>query len=102
MKFPEKFFEILVNKNQIYTYAVPARLEGTIQIGQGVQVPLRKGVVSGYVIKEVSKPVFECKEIVSVLYPEIYFSQAQIELCEWVAKKYLSFPATAFKLILPK
>ncbi len=102
MKFPGKFFEILVNKNQIYTYAVPTQLESTLQTGQGVQVPLRKGMVTGYVLKEVSKPTFECKEIVSVLYPEIFFTQAQIELCEWVANKYLSFPATAFKLILPK
>jgi primosomal protein N' len=102
MKFPGKFFEILVNKSRIFTYAVPQSLEDAIQVGQVVRVPLVNRLVTGYVLKEVSQPEFNTKEIDSLVSKEIYFSEAKVRLCEWLAEKYIYPLAVALKLILPK
>jgi len=97
-----KFAEILVNKSQIFTYGVPLPLEGVIQVGQVVRVPLLNRLVSGYVLKEVSQPEFKTKEIDSLVSREAFFSEAKVRLCEWLAEKYIYPPAVALKLILPK
>ncbi len=102
MKFPGKFFEVLVNKSQIFTYAVPPALEGVVQVGQIVRVPLMNRLVSGYVLKESSPPEFKTKDIDSLISSEIFFSVEKVRLCEWLAEKYIYPLPVAIKLILPK
>jgi len=97
-----KFAEILVNKSQVFTYAVPQSLEDVIQVGQVVRVPLVNRLVSGYVLKEVPPPEFKTKKIDSLVSGQIYFSEAKVRLCEWLADKYIYPLGVALKLILPK
>lgn len=97
-----KYAEILVNKSQIFTYAVPPALEGVVQVGQIVRVPLLNRLVSGYVLKESSAPEFKTKEIDSLVSREVFFSVEKVRLCEWLAEKYIYPLAVALKLILPK
>lgn len=97
-----KFAEILVHKQKVYTYQIPAELTATAEIGQEVTVSLRGKNTNGYIIKFVEKPIFKTLAVKELVSATSYFDDKLVALAEFIAQKYKCLFATAIKPILPK
>lgn len=98
----KEYAEILINNQVIYTYSVPEELAPEIQIGQEVEIHLRKKNTSGYILRFVNKPDFETKPITAIINKNPYFDEKLVQLAEYIAQKYKCLFPTALKGILPK
>ncbi|HCW32259.1 MAG: primosome assembly protein PriA, primosomal protein N' [Candidatus Peregrinibacteria bacterium GW2011_GWF2_39_17] len=85
------------------TYNVPVELQGKVELGKTVQVPLRNRRQAG-IITELHdrKIVFRTKEILAVLEGETLLNPWQIELAKWIADYYFAPLYQVLKLMLPR
>lgn len=85
-----------------FTYRIPSHLEGKLNLGFRVLVPLRKKIVTGFVVgftKTASIP--RVKEIIDLLDPYPLFSREMLELTKWVSEYYLCSWGEVLRAALP-
>jgi len=73
----------ILNTPNIFTYQSDKKLNP----GDVVEVEVRNRKVFGYVIKEVEKPEFECKNVLSKLYS---FSEKKQKIIDFISKYYFA------------
>ena len=98
--------EVIINRtakklNRIFDYNIPKNIEEFIVIGSKVLVPFGKGekLEEGFVtnIKEKTDYEYEIKDIAKV---EMNVTNEQIELANWMAKRYFCNVSECIKLML--
>lgn len=98
--------EVIINRtakklNRTFDYHVPNNLEGLIFVGSKILVPFGKGgkLEEAFVvgIKEKTNYLKEMKEIASL---EEQLRDEQIELAQWMAKRYFCNVSDCIKLML--
>jgi len=73
-----------------YTYSVPESLQGNIEVGKRVLVPLGSRRMTGYIVGCAdSNQARELKSVLAVLDEEPLFGEADLELYRWAASYYL-------------
>ena len=96
-----KFAEIVVDSYQdptkkLFTYRVPENLADSVKEGMKVIAPFGKRVVEGYIWSITpNKPPFPTKPIEAIKEPG--FSETQLKLAKWMAKRYLASPLDCLK-----
>jgi len=95
-----KYFEVVILKSPLKPLTYQSKIED-IQVGFKVVVPLnrRKSSVQAVVIKEVDKPSFICKDIVSQT--KYYFDERMIKIANFISKYYVCSLGHAFGLFTP-
>jgi primosomal protein N' (replication factor Y) len=85
-----------------FTYRIPSHLEGKLDLGFRVLVPLRKKMMTGFVVGiTATSGVSEVKDVIDVLDPYPLFSGEMLELTKWVSDYYLCSWGEALKAALP-
>jgi len=85
-----------------FTYRIPSHLEGKMDLGFRVLVPLRKKIVTGFVVGiTATSNVSNVKEIIDPLDPYPLFSGEMLELAKWVSEYYLCSWGEALRAALP-
>lgn len=90
----------------VLTYAVPEGLNGKVQVGACVAVPLRERKAIGYVASVTDKPppMLESatiKPVLEVLSPEPLFDETMWQLAQQIARYYHCSLNEAVQLIIP-
>ncbi len=87
----------------VFTYAVPETLRGTVQPGNRVLVPFRKKTLVGVVVElAASAPAgTKVREITRVLDFVPALTPKLIELAQWIAGYYLAPAGEVFRAMLP-
>jgi len=89
-----------MNKN--LDYQVPPSLEGSIEVGSRVLVPLGKRKISGYVIKlKTSSTIEGIKPIEALLDPFPLFTSFDLHFFKWIASYYFYPLGGVIKNALP-
>ncbi len=88
------------------TYAIPEALDGKVQVGTCVAVPLRERKVVGYVVSVSEQPPtlpegVKVKPILEVLSPEPLFDEQLLQLAQWVSRYYHCSLDEALQLVIP-
>ncbi len=79
-----KYYNIaVINTPTVFTY----KSNTSLFPGDIVEIELKNKKTLGYVIKEVEKPFFECKEIISKIYS---FSSKKQKIIDFISKYYFS------------
>ncbi len=96
-----RFFEVAPNKiiradQAVFTYSSDL----DISVGQIVSVPVGKKTLIGIVMKEVSKPKYDTREIEDII-ESTPLPQHLLKTAEWIAKYYNTPLATVLQTILP-
>lgn len=96
--------EVIINRtakklNRTFDYKIPKELEEFIIVGSKVLVPFGKSekLEEAFVVKIKEKTEFEVKEIKKI---EDNISDKQIELANWMSKKYFCNISDCIKLML--
>ncbi len=96
--------EVIINStakklNKTFDYHIPKELEDYIVIGSKVLVPFAnfKAPEEAYVVRIKEKSDFKVKDIIKI---EDNLTDKQIELAEWMAKKYFCNVSDCIKLML--
>ena len=96
--------EIVINRsakrlNRTFDYGIPKELEELIMIGSTVLVPFGKSSVleEGYVVGIKENTTYEVKEIVKIKHN---LTEKQIELAQWMAKRYFCNVSDCIKQML--
>jgi primosomal protein N' (replication factor Y) len=85
-----------------FTYRIPSHLEGKLDLGFRVLVPLRKKMVTGFVVGiTATSGISDVKDVIDVLDPYPLFSGEMLELTKWVSDYYLCSWGEALKAALP-
>src|SRR5277367_239016 len=86
-----------------FTYAVPASLRGSLEVGTRVLVPFRKKSMVGVVVEMVEEATAKAKirEITKVVEFEPAMTPKLIELAQWIANYYLAPIGEVFRAMLP-
>src|SRR2546429_2377472 len=86
-----------------FTYAVPERLQGTVQPGSRLLVPFRKKAMVGVVVDltENAPQGTKVREIMRVLDFVPALTPKLIELAHWIAGYYLAPVGEVFRAMLP-
>ncbi len=85
-----------------FTYYIPSHLEGKLNDGFRVLVPLRKKIVTGFVVGlSKTSTVPNTKEIIDLLDPYPLFSQEMLKLTRWVSEYYLCSWGEVLRAALP-
>ena len=85
-----------------FTYRIPSHLEGKMDLGFRVLVPLRNKIVTGFVVGlSATSDVSNVKEIKDLLDPYPLFSGEMLELTKWVSDYYLCSWGEALRAALP-
>lgn len=97
-----KFYEVAPTKivrsgTGFFTYASTTPLAP----GQLVTIPVGKQVLNGLVLKQTTKPMFETKEIVSII-EEVPLPLSLVELALWLSEYYRTPLATVLQTVLPR
>jgi len=90
----------------VLTYAIPEALDGKVQVGSCVAVPLRERKVIGYVvaISDAPPPLPEgttIKPVLEVLSPEPLFDDHLLRLAHAIARYYHCSLDEALQLVIP-
>lgn len=72
-----------------------------LSIGQVVTIPVGKQTLNGVILKEVSKPTYETKEI-SAVTEAIPLPRPLVELSSWMSEYYRTPLATVLQTVLPR
>lgn len=81
----------------VFTYS----WQGELQTGQLVCVSLKNKTSNGIIIKKISKPEFNTKEISKILTDEPVISTNLLELAFWISEYYASSLSAVLKIIIP-
>jgi len=90
----------------ILTYAIPEALDGKVQVGSCVAVPLRERQVVGYVVAITDQPPplpegAKIKPVLEVLSPEPLFDERLWQLAQRIARYYHCSLDEALQLVIP-
>lgn len=102
------YAEIIIPKTifgnkETLTYAVPETLHDKIQIGQLVEIPLRKAKVRGVVLSmHQIKPLFATKPIVSIIEDFYTLTETQLKLLKYISKQHFTPLSKVIKLFFPQ
>ncbi len=100
MTFADVILPIISPK--LYTYHIPAQLEGKVKTGQRVIIQIRKRLYTGIVANlHGNKPEYETKEIKEIVDEEPFLDKRHIELWQWIADYYMCTPGEVFMAALP-
>ncbi|HEY49111.1 MAG TPA: primosomal protein N' [Dehalococcoidia bacterium] len=99
-----KYAEVAVNspltQPRTFSYAIPPNI--SLGEGHAVWVPFGPRLIQGIVVTLSDYPsVEDTKEIAQAIGSEPILSQHQVELCRWIAERYLSSYFEAAALMLP-
>ena len=84
------------------TYAVPEALDGRLEVGMRVLVPLGRRRVTGVVVGfQRQSPVTGIKEVAEALDDEVLLDQAFLEMCRWAADYYVASLGEVLATALP-
>jgi primosomal protein N' (replication factor Y) (superfamily II helicase) len=87
---------------QAFTYAVPSRLSGRLQLGHLVWVPFRGRRLQAVVLSlSDAAPPFETHDIISLVWAQPLLTPAQLSLAHWISNFYLAPLIEALRLMLP-
>ena len=94
------------NLDQLFTYGIPSKFETIAQAGKRVLVPFgASGQVEGIIIKCVSvlesPPEFSIKEIRYVFDDDVYLSDNDLQVVQFIREQYLCTYTEALQLFLP-
>jgi primosomal protein N' (replication factor Y) len=85
-----------------FTYRIPSRLEGKLDLGFRVLVPLKNRIVTGFVVGlSATSNISGVKDITDLLDPYPLFSGEMLELTKWVSDYYLCSWGEALRAALP-
>jgi primosomal protein N' (replication factor Y) len=89
--------------NKLFTYKIPSYLEGKVDLGFRVLVPLKKRLISGLVV-EMTKTtsVKNTKEIIDLLDLYPLCSKEMLKLTRWMSRYYFCSWGESLKAVLPK
>lgn len=92
--------------DRVFQYLVPQGLEGTIQVGMGVEVPFGRGnrTVRGVVIGLTDRPSFDVdkiKPLSGLAEGAVPVEEKLIRLAAWIKEQYGSTMNAALKTVLP-
>lgn len=90
------------NLNKTFDYHVPAELVGTIKLGDRVLLPFGNGrnLEEGFVVGFKKSSDYKIKDITSIQ-DGFKISEENIELANWIAKRYFCNISDAIKMFLP-
>lgn len=96
------FYEVAPTKivraeSSVFTYHATEQLK----VGQLVTIPVGKQTLNGLVVREVSKPSYDTKEIISII-EEVPLPGSLIELSLWMSQYYRTPLATVLQTVLPR
>ena len=99
-----KYAEVAVNaplaQPRTFSYAIPSGIE--LAAGHAVWVPFGPRILQGIILELTDYPsVEDTREIAQAIDPEPILSPDQLELCKWIAERYLSSYFEAAALMLP-
>ena len=84
------------------TYAVPDALDGRLEVGMRVLVPLSRRRVTGVVVGfQRESPVAGVKAVAEVLDDEVLLDDAFLKLCRWAADYYVASLGEVLAAALP-
>ena len=86
------------------TYRLPSRLQGLVQPGCLVRVPLRGGAKLGVVERLGSTedvPIEKIKFVLELLFPEPILTPDLLALARWLGAYYLASPEAVFETMIP-
>ncbi len=90
---------------QVYTYTVPSEIEGKIDVGSLVRIPLGKRYAYGIVWEKNVVPkkeiVKKLRPISGVRYDAPVLAPDEIKLCEWIARYYAAPINSVLQAVLP-
>lgn len=97
-----KFFEVAPNRiiraeHDVFTYASDLEVEP----GHLVSVPIGKSVANGVVMREVKKPPYATKEILSVIEPQPLPAHT-LHIAQWISQYYQTPLAVVLQTVLPR
>jgi primosomal protein N' (replication factor Y) len=105
------FAKIIINishesVDRPFTYIIPDKLKGLVNVGTGVMVPFGQGnkLKQGFVLEltdETDVPENKLKEIDSILVNGIALEDNRIRLAYWLKRNYGSTMINALKTVLP-
>jgi len=86
-----------------YTYSVPKKLAGKIQIGCRAEVVFGKNKKYAGIIKSISneKPPYETKDIISVIDDEPVIYAKQLQFWKWISEYYMCSEGEVMAAALP-
>ncbi|HEY5462331.1 MAG TPA: primosomal protein N' [Hanamia sp.] len=86
-----------------YTYSVPKKLVGKIQIGCRAEVVFGKNKKYAGIIKSISneKPAYETKDIISVIDDEPVIYAKQLQFWKWISEYYMCSEGEVMAAALP-
>jgi len=88
--------------HKLFTYKIPSHLEGRLDLGFRVLVPLQRGLLTGFVVGMTeSTNIKKTKEIIDLLDPYPFFSKEILELTRWVSEYYFCSWGESLKAVLP-
>lgn len=88
--------------HKLFTYKIPPHLEGRLDLGFRVLVPLQRSLLTGFVVGITeSTSIKKTKEIIDLLDPYPFFSKEMLELTRWVSEYYLCSWGESLKAVLP-
>ncbi|MCS7186196.1 MAG: primosomal protein N' [Armatimonadota bacterium] len=90
----------------LLTYAIPESLDGKVEVGSCVAVPLRERKVVGYVVAVSDQPPnlpegVKIKPVLEVLSPEPLFDEQLLQLAQWIARYYHCSLDEALQIVIP-
>jgi len=96
------YYEVAPNQivrtgSSVFTYAS----EADLSVGQIVIVPIGKKTMTGVICKKVSKPIYETKNILSVIEPTP-IPRPLVQLATWLSEYYVTPLATVLQTLLPR
>ncbi len=88
--------------DRTFSYSLPPRLVGRVQVGSYVRVPLGRQRLGGYVVAlTAERPDFRLRDVEDLLLDEPVFGPAELELARRIAEVYFCALPAALRLILP-
>ena len=87
---------------KLFTYRIPPHLEGRLDLGFRVLIPLQKRLLSGFVVGITkTSDIKKTKEIIDLLDPYPLFSREMLELTRWISEYYFCSWGESLKAVLP-
>ncbi len=85
-----------------FTYRIPSRLSGALQVGSRVVVPFQRRKLTGLVLEVHDRnPEVEAKPLLEQVDPEPILGAKLLELGRWISDYYLAAPGEVFRVMLP-
>jgi primosomal protein N' (replication factor Y) len=104
---PAEFADVLLDNpsrqlDRPFTYRVPEDLRGKVSTGSVVVVPFLHSHYVAYVLGPCDRPLRDgIKDIARVVDEPPVFNQEMVELCAWMADRYITPLSQVFRLITP-